>query len=103
MEEVTHAQIYERLCEVEAKVDKLDKSTEAVVVDNFLHSAAVLLSRVLQLHVRHSQRNVKGREADETVAWTSISSQGPTCCGPITESAAGELVKGACRRAFPFT
>ena len=32
MEEVTHAQIYERLCEVEAKVDKLDKSTEAVVV-----------------------------------------------------------------------
>jgi hypothetical protein len=32
MEEVTHAQIYERLCAVEAKVDKLDKSTEAVVV-----------------------------------------------------------------------
>jgi hypothetical protein len=31
-EEVTHAQIYERLCAVEAKVDKLDKSTEAVVV-----------------------------------------------------------------------
>jgi len=31
MEEVTHAQIYERLCEVEAKVDKLDKNTEAVV------------------------------------------------------------------------
>jgi hypothetical protein len=30
-EEVTHAQIYERLCEVEAKVDKLDKNTEAVV------------------------------------------------------------------------
>jgi hypothetical protein len=32
MSEVTHAQIYERLCAVEAKVDKLDKSTEAVVV-----------------------------------------------------------------------
>jgi len=32
MEEVTHAQIYERLCAVEGKVDKLDKSTEAVVV-----------------------------------------------------------------------
>jgi hypothetical protein len=32
MEDVTHAQIYERLCAVEAKVDKLDKSTEAVVV-----------------------------------------------------------------------
>jgi hypothetical protein len=31
MEDVTHAQIYERLCAVEAKVDKLDKSTEAVV------------------------------------------------------------------------
>ena len=31
-EEVTHAQIYERLCKVEAKVDKLDKNTEAVVV-----------------------------------------------------------------------
>ena len=32
IEEITHKQIYERLCEVEAKVDKLDKSTEAVVV-----------------------------------------------------------------------
>lgn len=31
MDEVTHAQIYERLCAVESKVDKLDKSTEAVV------------------------------------------------------------------------
>jgi len=31
-QEVTHEQIYERLCAVEAKVDKLDKSTEAVVV-----------------------------------------------------------------------
>lgn len=31
-DEVTHTQIYERLCAVEAKVDKLDKSTEAVVV-----------------------------------------------------------------------
>lgn len=30
-EEVTHEQIYARLCAVEAKVDKLDKSTEAVV------------------------------------------------------------------------
>jgi len=29
--EVTHAQIYERLLAVEAKVDKLDKSTEEVV------------------------------------------------------------------------
>jgi hypothetical protein len=31
MEDVTHAQIYERLCAVESKVDKLDKSTETVV------------------------------------------------------------------------
>jgi len=31
MEEVTHAQIYERLCEVEAKVDQLDKNTQTVV------------------------------------------------------------------------
>ena len=31
MSEVTHAQIYERLLAVEQKVDKLDKSTEAVV------------------------------------------------------------------------
>ena len=30
-EEITHAQIYERLCEVEAKVDQLDKNTQAVV------------------------------------------------------------------------
>ena len=30
-EEVTHAQIYERLCAVEAKVDNLDKNTQAVV------------------------------------------------------------------------
>jgi hypothetical protein len=30
-EEVTHAQIYERLCEVEAKVDQLDKNTQTVV------------------------------------------------------------------------
>ena len=31
MDEVTHAQIYERLCEVEAKVDQLDKNTQTVV------------------------------------------------------------------------
>ena len=31
MEEVTHAQIYERLCAVESKVDSLDKNTQAVV------------------------------------------------------------------------
>jgi len=30
-EEVSHSQIYERLLAVEAKVDKLDKSTEEVV------------------------------------------------------------------------
>ena len=30
-DEVTHKQIYERLLAVEQKVDKLDKSTEAVV------------------------------------------------------------------------
>lgn len=30
-EEVTHSQIYERLCAVEAKVDSLDKNTQAVV------------------------------------------------------------------------
>ena len=30
-EEVTHAQIYERLCAVEAKVDQLDKNTQTVV------------------------------------------------------------------------
>jgi len=30
-EEITHAQIYERLCEVEAKVDQLDKNTQTVV------------------------------------------------------------------------
>ena len=30
-EDVTHSQIYERLLAVEAKVDKLDKSTEEVV------------------------------------------------------------------------
>jgi len=30
-EEVTHKQIYERLCEVEAKVDQLDKNTQTVV------------------------------------------------------------------------
>ena len=30
-EEVTHNQIYERLCAVEAKVDQLDKNTQAVV------------------------------------------------------------------------
>jgi len=30
-DDVTHAQIYERLLAVEQKVDKLDKSTEAVV------------------------------------------------------------------------
>ena len=29
--EVTHKQIYERLCEVEAKVDQLDKNTQTVV------------------------------------------------------------------------
>ena len=31
-DEVTHTQIYERLCAVEAKVDQLDKNTQAVVV-----------------------------------------------------------------------
>jgi hypothetical protein len=31
MDEVSHTQIYERLLAVEAKVDKLDKSTETVV------------------------------------------------------------------------
>lgn len=30
-EEVTHTQIYERLCAVEAKVDTLDKNTQEVV------------------------------------------------------------------------
>jgi len=30
-DEVTHSQIYERLCEVEAKVDQLDKNTQTVV------------------------------------------------------------------------
>lgn len=30
-EEVTHSQIYERLCAVESKVDSLDKNTQAVV------------------------------------------------------------------------
>jgi hypothetical protein len=30
-EEVTHKHIYERLCAVEAKVDNLDKNTQAVV------------------------------------------------------------------------
>lgn len=30
-EEVTHSQIYDRLCAVEAKVDQLDKNTQAVV------------------------------------------------------------------------
>ena len=30
-EEVTHAQIYERLCAVEAKVDNLDKNTQDVI------------------------------------------------------------------------
>ena len=30
-EEVTHNQIYERLCAVEAKVDQLDKNTQTVV------------------------------------------------------------------------
>ncbi len=30
-EEVTHSQIYERLCTVEAKVDILDKNTQEVV------------------------------------------------------------------------
>ncbi len=30
-EEVTHSQIYERLCAVESKVDQLDKNTQAVV------------------------------------------------------------------------
>ena len=29
--EITHAKIYERLCEVEAKVDQLDKNTQTVV------------------------------------------------------------------------
>ena len=31
IEEVTQNQIYERLCEVEAKVDQLDKNTQTVV------------------------------------------------------------------------
>ena len=31
-EEVTHKQIYDRLLAVEAKVDQLDKNTQAVVV-----------------------------------------------------------------------
>ena len=30
-EEVTHSQIYDRLCAVEAKVDTLDKNTQEVV------------------------------------------------------------------------
>jgi hypothetical protein len=30
-DEVTHTQIYERLCAVEAKVDQLDKNTQTVV------------------------------------------------------------------------
>lgn len=30
-EQVTHEQIYERLCAVESKVDQLDKNTQAVV------------------------------------------------------------------------
>jgi len=30
-EEVTHSQIYERLCAVEAKVDTLDRNTQEVV------------------------------------------------------------------------
>ena len=30
-EDVTHKQIYERLCEVETKVDQLDKNTQTVV------------------------------------------------------------------------
>jgi hypothetical protein len=31
MEEVTHAQIYARLVEVEAKVDSIDKNTKGIV------------------------------------------------------------------------
>lgn len=31
MEEVSHKEIYERLCKVESKVDKLQKDTEDVV------------------------------------------------------------------------
>jgi hypothetical protein len=31
IDEVTHTQIYERLCAVEAKVDTLDKNTQEVV------------------------------------------------------------------------
>jgi hypothetical protein len=31
MEEVTHAQIYSRLVEVEAKVDSIDKNTKGIV------------------------------------------------------------------------
>ena len=31
MEDVTHKQIYERLCEVEAKVDEIDKNTKGLV------------------------------------------------------------------------
>ena len=30
-DEVTHSQIYERLCEVEAKVDTIDKNTRGLV------------------------------------------------------------------------
>jgi hypothetical protein len=30
-EEISHAQIYDRLCAVEAKVDQLDKNTQEVV------------------------------------------------------------------------
>ena len=31
MEDITHREIYDRLVEVESKVDKLDKKTDAVV------------------------------------------------------------------------
>lgn len=31
MEEVTHKEIYDRLCRVEAKVDKVEENTEGIV------------------------------------------------------------------------
>jgi len=43
-EEVTHKEIYVRLCEVESKVDKLQKDTESVVAAfNAAHGAFTVL------------------------------------------------------------
>mmetsp|Transcript_59093 Transcript_59093/g.86647 ORF Transcript_59093/g.86647 Transcript_59093/m.86647 type:complete len:115 (-) Transcript_59093:1300-1644(-) len=75
--------------------DESNCNIPVVVEDNFKQSAG----NSSQLHDRHCQRNVRGRDAAPTLARSTASSQGPMKRGPKIETDGGMAVVGACTRA----